>query len=168
MGKSTLDDIEIRTDLRPGDLGYVVYMHGVMYGREHHYGLPFEAYVAEGMAEFYHQYDPSKNRVWVCSHGNTIIGFMLLMNRGDAAQLRYFLIAPVYRGIGLGNKMMGLYMEFLKACGYKSSYLLTTDGLPIAARLYRKYGFKLTSEVETDTYGVPVKEQRYEWWAGGS
>ena len=28
MSTITLDDINIRTDLQPGDLGYVIYMHG--------------------------------------------------------------------------------------------------------------------------------------------
>ncbi len=51
---------------------------------------------------------------------------MLLMDRGHTAQLRYFILAPAYRGLGLGGKLMRLYMDFLKTAGYTASYLWTT------------------------------------------
>src|SRR5574341_894183 len=95
-----LDDISIRTELRPGDIGYVIYLHGALYGAEYGYGIQFENYVAKGLCEFYEKYDPVRNRVWICEHNNRIIGFLLLMDRGQVAQLRYFLIEPEYRGIG--------------------------------------------------------------------
>src|ERR1700690_689201 len=98
----SLDDISIRTVLRPGDIGYVIYMHGALYKQEYNYGMQFETYVARGLCEFYDQYRPDRNRVWICQPDNRIIGFMLLMDRGRAAQLRYFLVEPQYRGIGLG------------------------------------------------------------------
>lgn len=158
----SLDDIRIRTELRPGDIGYVVYMHGALYSREYDYGIAFETYVAQGLHEFYQQYDPSKDRVWICEHGATIVGFLLLMHRGDAAQLRYFVLHPDYRGIGLGKKLMTLYMEFLHACGYRSSYLWTTDHLPAAAALYKRHGFVLTEEKPSTSFGKPVVEQRYD------
>ncbi len=160
--KITLEDISIRTDLRPGDLGYVIFMHGDLYHREYSYGLQFEAYVAKGLCEFYENYDPSRNRVWVCEHAGKIIGFMLLMNRGESAQLRYFLIEPDYRGIGLGKKLIGLYMDFLKECGYHKSYLWTTHELNIASALYKRVGFKLTEEKESTAFGKLLKEQRYD------
>lgn len=84
------------------------------------------------------------------------------MHRGDAAQLRYFILEPNYRGFGLGNKLMNLFMEFLKDKNYRSSYLLTTDGLPASAHLYNKFGFKLTNERPSNAFGKPVTEQRYE------
>jgi N-acetylglutamate synthase-like GNAT family acetyltransferase len=62
--------------------------------------------------------------VWVCEHDGRMIGFLALVNRGKAAQLRYFIIEPEYRSIGLGKKLMTLYMEFLKQCDYTSSYLV--------------------------------------------
>jgi peptidyl-dipeptidase Dcp len=91
-----------------------------------------------------------------------MIGFLLLMDRGDAAQLRYFLIEPEYRGIGLGSKLMNLYMDFLHECGYQKSYLWTTHELTIAASLYKRHGFMLTEERESTAFGKPLREQRYD------
>jgi len=158
----SLDDILIRTDLRPGDIGYVTYLHGYLYHKEYGFDVGFEAYVAQGLHEFYRQYDPATNRVWVCEHAGKIIGFLLLMNRGKAAQLRYFILAPGYRGIGLGKKLMDLYMAFLKDCGYESSYLWTTHELHAAASLYTRHGFRLTEEKLSDAFGKPLTERRYD------
>jgi len=162
MSNVSLENISIRMDLHPGDLGYVIYLHGALYGREYGYGIQFESYVAKGLSEFYESYDPKRSRVWVCEHNDRMIGFLLLMDRGKAAQLRYFLIEPEYRGIGLGSKLLTLYMDFLHKCGYKESYLWTTHELSAAASLYKRLGFKLTEEKESTTFGKPLTEQRYD------
>lgn len=158
----TLSDVSIRTSLQPGDIGYTTYLHGHLYQKEYNYGVSFEAYVAKGLHEFCENYDPRNNRVWVCEHGGKRIGFLYLMNRDDSAQLRYFIIEPEYRSIGLGKKLMTHYMDFLKSCGYKKSYLLTTDELHAAAALYKRHGFKLTEEKDSTEFGKPLKEQRYD------
>jgi peptidyl-dipeptidase Dcp len=158
----TLDDIKIRTELTPGDIGYITYLHGRLYHVEYNYGIAFETYVAKGLSEFYENYDSLKDRVWICEYNGKIIGFLLLMHRDEAAQLRYFIIAPGYRGIGLGKKLMELYMDHLKKSNYTSSYLWTTHELGAAAHLYTRYGFELTEEKESNAFGKPLKEQRYE------
>ena len=158
-----LDVITIRTDLRPGDIGYIVHLHGRLYKEECDYGVGFEAYVAQGLAEFYKQYDPERDRVWICELEERIVGFLALMHRAqDTAQLRYFLLLPEYRGIGLGKKLMGLYMMHLKQVGYQSAYLWTTCEQETAIALYRRYGFELTEEVASDTFGKALYEQKYE------
>jgi len=157
-----LADISIRTVLHPGDIGYVIYMHGTLYKKEYNYGIQFESYVAKGLCEFYEKYDPQRNRVWICEHDNRMIGVLLLMDRGKAAQLRYFLIQPEYRGIGLGSKLLDMYMDFLRECGYKESSLWTTHELTTAAALYKRLGFKLTEEKESTSFGKPLTEQRYD------
>ncbi|HYC86772.1 MAG TPA: GNAT family N-acetyltransferase [Chryseosolibacter sp.] len=157
-----LTDIHIRTELRPGDIGYVVFLHGELYSREYGYGVEFETYVAEGLVEFYRQYDPKLSRVWVCEHAGRMIGFLLALHRGQAAQLRYFLVCPEYRGIGLGKRLMDLYMAFVQDSGYKSSYLWTTHELPTAAALYRRAGFRLVEEKDSNAFGKPLREQKYE------
>ena len=159
----TYKNISIRTELKSGDLGYVIYRHGKLYAQENGYGIAFEAYVAEGLAEFYHAFEAEKDRVWVCEDKDTIIGFLLLMHRSAAtAQFRYFYLEPEYRGIGLGNRLMQLFMDFLQEKGYRSAYLWTTNEQSAAAALYERYGFKLTEEKESDAFGKPLIEQRFD------
>lgn len=121
-------DITIRTEIRPGDLGYVMYRHGKIYGEEYNYGINFETYVGAGLNEFYKNYDPELDRAWICEQGPKIVGFMLLMHRENStAQLRYFYFEPECRGLGLGNTLMRLFMDFAKERKYKHAYLWTTD-----------------------------------------
>lgn len=158
------DDILIRTTLRPGDIGYITYLHGYLYRKEYNYGIQFETYVAAGLNEFYKNYDQTRDRIWICEHSGEIVGSLLLIHRDSStAQLRYFLIHPDYRGLGLGNKLMSLYMDFLQKCGYKSSFLWTTQELHAAASLYKRYGFKLTEEKQSTAFGKAVIEQRYDF-----
>ena len=160
--KSLLDEISVRTDLRPGDIGRVIQMHGALYSMEYNYSIQFETYVAKGLCEFYEKYDSQRNRVWICEHQRKMIGFLLLMDREQAAQLRYFLIEPEYRSIGLGSRLMKQYMDFLRQCGYKKSYLWTTHELSTAASIYKRFGFQLTEEKESTSFGKPLREQRYD------
>src|SRR6185312_3629942 len=161
------EDITIRTGIRPGDLGYVMYRHGALYSREYGYGQAFEMYVAEGLLEFYRNYDGDLDRAWICEHDDRMVGFLLLMHReAGVAQLRYFYLEPEYRGIGLGRKLMRLFMEFLNSRGYRSAYLWTTHELAAAAALYTDQGFRLTAEKPSTAFGKSLKEQRYEWVGG--
>jgi len=57
-----LENISIRTELKPGDMGYVIYLHGKLYKKEYNYEIQFENYVAKGLCEFYEKYN-LQNRV---------------------------------------------------------------------------------------------------------
>lgn len=160
----SLDSVVIRHYLKPGDLGLVLWLHGDLYNKEYQYGLSFESYVAAGLHEFYSNYQEDADRVWVCEYNDKVVGFMLLMHRENrTAQLRYFILKPEFRGIGLGKRMMKQFMDFLKEKNYQAAYLWTTHELPAAASLYKRHGFKLTQEKESITFGKPVIEQRYDW-----
>jgi ribosomal protein S18 acetylase RimI-like enzyme len=158
----TLADITIRTELQAGDIGYLTYLHGILYRAEYNYGLSFEGYVAAGLHEFVMNYDPARSRVWVCEYDNKMVGFLALMDRGEAAQLRYFLIAPAFRGLGLGRKLLDQYMAFLHQCQYRSTYLWTTEEQVAAIKLYQRYGFRLSEEKASTAFGKPLVEQRYD------
>lgn len=159
----TLKDISIRTELQTGDLPFVIQSHSDLYQKEYNYGKTFEYYVIKGVSEFFEVYTPEKSRVWVCEHKGKRIGFLSLMERGEAAQLRYFFMHEHYRGIGLGKKLMELFMAFLKEKNYKSCYLWTTTEQLAAAGLYKKFGFKWVEDMPSNsTFDRPVIEQKYE------
>jgi N-acetylglutamate synthase-like GNAT family acetyltransferase len=157
-----LNDIVFRTILQQGDIGYITHLHGTIYKQEYNYGIAFETYVAAGLAEFYRQYDPQKDGVWICEHENKIIGFLVLMHRdNNSAQLRYFLLVPAYRGWGIGKKMMQLFMSHLTEKGFQSAYLWTTNEQGTAGRLYKSFGFELVEEKYSEAFGKPLYEQKY-------
>lgn len=81
----------------------------------------------------------------------------------DSAQLRYFSIEPEYRGLGLGSKLMNLFMDFFSQCRYRRAYLWTTNELATAAKLYKKAGFRLVEEKESNVFGKHLIEQKYEY-----
>jgi GNAT superfamily N-acetyltransferase len=156
---------KVRKSLAPGDLGEIIRLHGTVYSRENGHGIAFEAYVAEGMAEFFHSYDADRDRLWLYEDAGRIVGTLFLMHRQDVAQLRYFLVLPEYRGRGLGKDLMDRYMAALASCGYRQSFLWTTNELPAAASLYTRHGFVLTEEVPSVRFGKPLVEQKYVYQA---
>jgi len=167
MGKErdiiSIGDIVIRNELAPGDLGTVIHLHGLLYAREYGYRTCFESYVAQAVHEFYQRFDPELDRVWLCEHDGKMVGSLFLMHREEgAAQLRFFLIRPEYRGIGLGKFLMERFMAALRELGYTSAFLWTERELAAAASLYTRHGFRLTDQKASDIFGKPATECRYD------
>ncbi|HXB07940.1 MAG TPA: GNAT family N-acetyltransferase [Puia sp.] len=159
-----MSKVAIRNGLLPGDLGYVAFLHGLVYSRECNYGLGFEGYVLKGLGEFALEYDPARDRVWVCEAGGRMVGFLLGMEREPAvAQLRYFILLPEYRGLGVGGQLMDQFMGWLRAGGYRRAYLWTTHEQETATALYLRHGFRLTEEKESAGFGKLLRERRYDW-----
>jgi peptidyl-dipeptidase Dcp len=159
-----MPEVTIRTELQPGDLGFVAYLHGQIYTAENEFGLGFEGYVLKGLGEFALGYDPAKDRVWVCEDGGRMVGFLLGMRRdASVAQLRYFILSPEYRGLGLGKRLMTQFMEWLRESGYRQAYLWTTHEQETATALYLRHGFRLTEEKDSTDFGKGLVERRYDW-----
>lgn len=159
-----MDSPTIRNTLLPGDLGQVAYLHGKIYAEEQGFAQDFEAYVMESLLEFYRQYDPEIDRVWVVEKNGRMAGFMLLMHRPEnRAQLRYFILEKDYRGTGLGRLLMKEWFDFFHQKGYAGAYLYTTSGLDPAVHLYEAFGFRKVSEKPSGDFGVPLHEILYQF-----
>ncbi|MFW6074917.1 MAG: GNAT family N-acetyltransferase [Chloroflexota bacterium] len=154
----------IRHELRPGDLGRVTEMHGVLYEHEYGFNIVFEGYVAEGIGRFGHGHDPARERLWVAERSGKLVGSAAIVaGEGGLAQFRWFLAAPDSRGQGLGSELISASLDFAQAAGYAGVYLWTVHVLPDAARLYLTAGFELTETLEwARLWGRDLKEQRYD------
>ncbi|MGH2353629.1 MAG: hypothetical protein ACRDJN_18650, partial [Chloroflexota bacterium] len=64
----------VRHDLRPGDLGRVIALHGVLYAEEFGFDHTFEAYVAETLAEFGLASQPARSRLWIAEIDSHMVG----------------------------------------------------------------------------------------------
>jgi N-acetylglutamate synthase-like GNAT family acetyltransferase len=152
----------IRTSLRPGDLGWIVHLHGVLYAREYGFDPTFEAYVAGSLAEFVRSAS-SRERLWIAERDNRIVGCVAIVAASpETAQLRWFLVDPSVRGMGLGKLLLHEAIAFARECGYLTIILWTVRALTTAAHLYRAAGFRKVEEKPGHVWGVDVIEVKYE------
>src|SRR5262245_21966796 len=112
------ESITVRTNLRPGDLGAVVGLHGIVYAREYGFDPTFEAYVAGPLAAFALAGSP-RERIWLAEVGGRLVGCVAIVAADErTAQLRWFLVAPEARGLGLGKLLLTEAVAFCAECGY--------------------------------------------------
>jgi GNAT superfamily N-acetyltransferase len=163
MQVAMIDRVTVRHDARPGDLGRVVEQHGRLYAVEYGFDRRFEAYVAEGVAEFGRAAPAARQRLWLAECNEKLLGSIAILDRGaGVAQLRWFLLDPSARGHGLGRRMVRESLDFCRAAGYHAVFLWTVSLLDAAAHLYREAGFILTEETVSAAWGPTVTEQRYD------
>jgi GNAT superfamily N-acetyltransferase len=155
------EDITIRTQLKPGDIGYITYLHGVLYAAEYGWDHTFETYVAVPLCEFAKS-DYPRQRIWIVEQQGKVCGSVALIQLSEQrAQLRWFLLHPSLRGKGFGKKLMDQLMEFSRQNNYQSIELWTVKGLEAACALYGKYGFDLIEEKTSQVWGATIVEQKY-------
>jgi GNAT superfamily N-acetyltransferase len=153
----------IRTDIRPGDIGRVVEMHGELYAREYDLDHTFEGYVAAGLGEFAKSFDAGRDCLWLAEEGGRLVGSVAIAGHdGVEAQLRWFLVRPEARGTGLGKRLLEEAVSFCRGRGFRSVFLWTISELHAAAHLYRRAGFTPTARQTHDIWGAPHTEERYD------
>lgn len=155
--------ITIRTGLKPGDLGYITYLHGKMYHEEYGFDTTFEPYVARPMSDFSLAEDKFRQRIWIVEMDGKIVGCIAIVDAGgNEAQLRWLFLTKETRGKGLGKRLMKEAVDFCREKGFDIIFLWTIDALHAAKGLYLKNGFKLTDEIRHTMWGIDVNEQRYD------
>jgi N-acetylglutamate synthase-like GNAT family acetyltransferase len=154
-------EIELRHDLRPGDLGTIVDLHGTIYAREYGFDESFQAYVTGPLAEFVRTH-AHRDRIWLAEQNARIVGCIAIVGTTqNQAQLRWFLVDPSVRGQGLGRRLLQEAVEFSRCQNYQSVFLWTVSALTTAAHLYQSLGFKKVEERPGKLWGVDVVEERY-------
>lgn len=164
MSTAIRPHVTIRHDIRPGDLGRLIEVHGVLYAAEHGFDHTFEAYVAETVGQFGGTFEPALDRLWLAERDGRLVGSIAIAQRESGqAQLRWFLLHPEARGLGLGRRLIENALTFSRAAGYRSIFLWTVDPLTTAARLYASVGFRRTeTRPRAPLWGTTLAEERYD------
>jgi N-acetylglutamate synthase-like GNAT family acetyltransferase len=159
---NSVDEITLRTQLRPGDIGWIVVSHGLLYAREWGFDPTFEVYVAGPLAACVRSAS-AKDRIWIAEQGGSNVGCIAIIAASSTqAQLRWFLVEPNTRGCGLGKRLLQEAISFCRASGYTSVMLWTVSALTVAAHLYALFGFKKVQVQPGCKWGVEVVEEQYE------
>jgi DNA-binding MarR family transcriptional regulator/GNAT superfamily N-acetyltransferase len=148
---------------RPGDLGWIVHRHAVLYAEGYGWDETFEQLVAGIASEFLKRYDPMRERCWIAERESGIVGSVALVRQSETvAKLRLLLVEPEARGLGLGRRLVEECLGFARRAGYREVTLWTQSILTPARRLYESAGFRLTRQEPCRAFGHDLVSETWE------
>lgn len=148
---------------QPGDMGWVVQRHGVLYNTEYGFDETFEALVAGIVADFIKNFDPKKERCWMAEANGEIVGSVFLVKKTDEiAKLRLLIVDPKARGLGIGKRLVEECVRFGRQVGYKKITLWTNNVLTAARHIYQSVGFQLVDEDPHHSFGHDLVGETWE------
>ena len=148
---------------RPGDMGWVVREHGLLYVGELGWDDRFEGLTAEIIAGFVRNPDPKRERCWIAEKDGENVGCVFCFEDSkEVARLRMLLVAQQARGLGIGRRLVEECTRFARQAGYRRMTLWTYDVLSAARRLYADLGFHLVNREPHGSFGQELVEETWD------
>jgi DNA-binding MarR family transcriptional regulator/GNAT superfamily N-acetyltransferase len=148
---------------QPGDMGWIVERHGVLYSQEHGWNSALESMTAKIVADFLKTYDPEREYCWIAEREGERLGSIFVVHKTDTvAKLRLLLVEPSARGLGLGKRLVDEAASFARRAGYAKIVLWTHSVLSTARHLYEQAGFRLVREKKHRNFGPELTGQIWE------
>ncbi|MFI8558228.1 GNAT family N-acetyltransferase [Pseudomonas putida] len=149
-------------DPQPGDMGLVVQQQAALYSGEYGWNSEFEALVAEIVAKYLREFDPTRERCWIAEQGGQVVGSIFVVRHDEnTAKLRMLYVDARARGLGIGKRLVDETLRFARQAGYKRMILWTTSNLTTARKLYQGAGFELIEEEEVNSFGKDLVSQTW-------
>ena len=156
MADAIGSDILLRHDRRPGDRELILTLHRQGYRDfDTRFSGPhldtMVASVADMLSEASIETHP-EHRVWFAERGGETLGCIALVRRGARGQLRWLIVLPEARGLGIGERLVDAVLKHARALRLSDIYLLTVRGLAASMALYERAGFEVTRDEEIDLW----------------
>ncbi|WP_158967855.1 GNAT family N-acetyltransferase [Chachezhania sediminis] len=126
----------------PGDLSWIIHRDASLHAAEHGWDWTYEALVADTVAGFVSDFDPSRDRAWVAELDGSVTGSVMIVHDDDrTARLRLLWIDPETPEQDLGRRLLDEAVQCARAGRNRAVTLSTNEMLTAAGDLYRAIGF---------------------------
>lgn len=150
--------ITIKNELAPGDVGRLITLHGELYKKECEFNEVFEGYVCKTFYEVLVNGNKKLDKFWLAEASGEIIGSIAIIAKNEnTCQLRWLLVSPKYRKLGLGNRLISIAMKYAASKKFTKIFLETTNQQKEASALYHKLGFIDKQTYDINDWGKKLK-----------
>ena len=148
-------DLTVRREARPGDAEAIVELHARVYPAEYGVDQSFVDDVAAVVAELGTRGWPGPGEgIWIVESDGVPAGCLALSDEGGGeGRVRFFVLTPELRGMGLGRQLLDELLANARSAGYDRLTLATFSDLRAAAHLYRQAGFQVMREEPGPRWG---------------
>ncbi|NKB32117.1 MAG: GNAT family N-acetyltransferase [Pseudomonadales bacterium] len=153
--------MKIRDQL-PGDLGWIISVHGEVYTREFGFDASFETNIADKIVKYFSGTDDF-NKVWIADvEGNRAGSVAVRALPENVGFVNFVVVLDAYRGKGIANSLMDKVIEHGKAYGKEKLRLETFSCLVSAREMYKKLGFEIVEANELDLFSRTMVQEFWE------
>jgi len=147
----------------PGDIGWMISMHGTLYAEQFKFDTRFERDIAYKVARFFEQRNDF-NRILIAEIGRERAGSIAVsLMLEQTAFINFLVVLPEYRGHGVARRMVADTLEYARDHGLKRVRLETYSCLKAARELYRKFDFKRYQSIKNrQLYGQTFDQEFWE------
>lgn len=147
----------------PGDIGWIISQHGLLYAREFHFDVHFEIDISRKAVSLFDKDDPF-TRIWLKEIDSKRAGSVAISKVDErVAFINFLLVLPAYRKKGIAKELMHFAIQHAETGGFEKVRLETYSCLTNGRKLYADLGFRIADPVrKLSKYGQIFHQEFWE------